>query len=284
LDTIKIFINIMKKFVVITIPFDYWKDILLNNNKVICITDVEVIKYNNSDYKLIPIWVDDYIKYNELKFNIFKNNLENIDILENKSKFGKYMLKLYPNNIPLTYYYNFNNESYNNPNLSISKKYIVKPNKSYAGQGIKVINHTEPNQFRTKFYINNKLHIKNINNIKDHIIQEYIDHTEYYTGHFLVLNGIIHNKIYFFSNDKKTTEIKRGQTTIYQVKERLDVDDSIFSKIFNNLNFSGFASIDFTIYNDKIIIFEINPRLGGSLIHDDKYFNLFLDNLINIST
>jgi carbamoylphosphate synthase large subunit len=274
----------MKKYVVITIPFDTWKNILVNNDKFICITNSDVKKYNNSNYKLMPIWVDDYIKYNHLEYNIFKNNLENIDIFENKSKFGKYMIKYFPDNIPRTYYYNFDNESYNNYNIPVSKKYIVKPNKSYAGIGIKIIKHSEPNEFRIKYIMNNKLVSKNINNIKDHVIQEYIDHVEYYTGHFIVLNGVIHDKIYFCSNDKNVDEIKKGQCTNYQIIEKLKIDDSIFDKIYIDLSFSGFTSIDFIINNNKIIIFEINPRLGGSLIHDEKYFNIFLEKLNMILT
>ena len=59
-------------------------------------------------------------------------------------------------------------------------------------------------------------------------------------------------------------------------------DDIIFSCIFNDLNYSGFACADFTIHNNKIIIFEINPRPGGSLIHNEKYLNIFLDKLYTL--
>jgi carbamoylphosphate synthase large subunit len=272
------------KFLIVTIPFDTWENILYKNNHLVCIKDDDINKYNNSEYKLMPIWVDDYIKYNNLDINIFKNNLENIDILENKGKFAKYMLEYYPDNIPMTYYYNFDNVSYNNYNLPISKRYIVKPNRSYGSLGIKIIKHYSQNNFKLKSGLKNKVINKNINNIKDHIIQEFIEHTDYYSGHFLVLNGVIHEKIYFYCDNKNIDEIKIGQCYNYQVLEDLVIDDSIFSNIFNNLNFSGISAIDFIISNNKIIIFEINPRLGGTLINDNKYLNLFLDKLINILT
>jgi predicted ATP-grasp superfamily ATP-dependent carboligase len=50
--------------------------------------------------------------------------------------------------------------------------------------------------------------------------------------------------------------------------------------IFDNLKYSGFACIDFTIKNSNIIIFEINPRPGGSLIYNKKYFDKFIDTII----
>jgi hypothetical protein len=65
----------------------------------------------------------------------------------------------------------------------------------------------------------------------------------------------------------------------YKITEKLVVDDSIFEKIFNDLNYSGFACPDFIIYNEKITIFEINPRPGGSLVANITYLNLFLDTL-----
>lgn len=53
--------------------------------------------------------------------------------------------------------------------------------------------------------------------------------------------------------------------------------------IFDNLKYSGFACIDFTIKNENIIIFEINPRPGGSLIYNKKYFDKFIDTIISHS-
>ena len=246
------------KFIIITILFDDWKIHLYNNDKCICIKETDINDYISDEFKIIPICVNDYIKYNNFKNNIFKNELKNIEILNNKSKFGKFMLKSFPNNIPIIYYYNFENETYKN-NIILSTKMIQKPNENFGSNGIKIINKLE-------------------NNIKNHIIQKYIDHTENFVGHFIILNGIIHQKIYFYA--QSMNKILRGTICNYKITKNLKISDKIFEKIFNNLNYSGFACIDFIINNKNIILFEINPRPGGSLIKNKLYFNLFLDKLI----
>jgi predicted ATP-grasp superfamily ATP-dependent carboligase len=41
----------------------------------------------------------------------------------------------------------------------------------------------------------------------------------------------------------------------------------IFDKILLKINFRGICCIDYKIVNNKPIIFEINPRFGGSAIY-----------------
>jgi predicted ATP-grasp superfamily ATP-dependent carboligase len=250
------------KLLIINIPFQDWIKYIKKCNKCICINDKDIKNYNTSEYKIIPICVNDYIKYNNFENNIFKNSIENIEILNNKSKFGKFMLDKYIEHIPAIYYYNFENETFFN-NTLLKKKLILKPNEMCGGSGIKIISR-----------FNNKE--------TNCIIQEYISHNKYYVGHFLILNGIIYNKIYFSSNYKYNNRIKKGAIINYKIENELDIDDSIFYKIFNDLNYSGFADSDFIIVNNKIIIFEINPRPGGSLIKNEKYFNIFIDKLLTL--
>ena len=256
----------MFKFIIVTIPFEDWKNIFLSNSKIKCIDekdfDLDTGKYQTNEFKIMPICIYDYIKYNNHENNIFKNNLDNLHILNNKSKFGKYMLTYFIDNIPIIYYYNFGNETYIS-NIKISQKMILKPNEACGGSGIKIVNKIN-------------IHRKNC------IISKYINHNEYYVGHFLVLNGIIHDKVYFYSNHVYKDGIKKGRILNYKIIKELDIDDSIFSNIFCNLNYSGFADSDFIINNGKIVIFEINPRPGGSLIHNEIYFNQFIDKLYDI--
>jgi predicted ATP-grasp superfamily ATP-dependent carboligase len=265
----------MYKLIVVTVLFD-WKDILSKSNKIILIDENNIAKYNNGEFKIMPLSVDDYIKYNHYEINIFKNNLDNIDILDNKSKFGKYMLEKFSDNIPITYYYNFDNETFYNYNFTQTEKYIVKPNKNCGGVGIDILFYQKNNTPKNQILLKMKLTMKN------QIVQKYINHTEYYCGHFLVLNGIIIEKIYFFSNHKYNNGIKKGRIISYEVMQNLNIDDSIFNKIFYDLNYSGFTNSDFIIDNNKLIIFEINPRPGGSIVHNKKYLNIFLDKLNEI--
>jgi len=47
------------------------------------------------------------------------------------------------------------------------------------------------------------------------------------------------------------------------------------------LEYNGFACADFIVENGEIIIFEINPRIGGSLIQNREKLNEFLDILLD---
>ncbi len=158
----------------------------------------------------------------------------------------------------------------------------IKPNKGFAGANIQIINNIDYNNLP-----------------KNSIITKYIEHAGlfqsdfvykiahvlddiYYTGHFLILNGKIIDKVYFYNTNDDKNLIKKGKIIDYNITEELS-NDSIFYMIFNNLKYSGFACIDFTIKNDNIIIFEINPRPGGSLIYNKKYFDKFIDTIISHS-
>ena len=237
-----------------------------NNIKIVFSTSKE-FKYNLNNYLIIPISIDQYNTYNTHPNNVFKNNnLENINILNNKSKFGKYMMENFIDNIPVVYYYNFDNETYKNDtiiNNNSTLKLISKENVSSAGIGIFIVNSVD-------------------STLKDVIISEYIEHTVYYSGHFIILNGKILDKIYFSSTYKNDKDIVRGRIREYTIQSELKVDDNIFNNIFTKLPYSGFACVDFIIKNNKIIIFEINPRLGGSLALDTYYLNKFIDTLYDL--
>jgi predicted ATP-grasp superfamily ATP-dependent carboligase len=72
--------------------------------------------------------------------------------------------------------------------------------------------------------------------------------------------------------------IKKGGITNYTVLD--DINYNTFENIFNHLQYTGFASSDFIIKDNKIIIFEINPRLGGSLVHNKLFINKFINILV----
>jgi hypothetical protein len=54
----------------------------------------------------------------------------------------------------------------------------------------------------------------------------------------------------------------------------------IFDKIFIETNYSGFACIDFCIDNDIVKIFEINSRIGESLIHNTRLMRDFISTIV----
>jgi len=244
------------KLLIVEIPFPDWKPLLVSNPNLI-------FEQKNSENKIVPLSVRGYIKYNDHPNNVFRNNLDMVDILENKAKFGKYMLEHFPDSIPTIYHYQFNDQIYINPSIPNGIKMIQKPNVSCGGEGISIV-----------YKLNTAL--------KNCIVSKYIEHKEYYAGHFLILNGVICEKIYFCSSHQYSDGIKRGRIINYRAMNTISVDDSLFSSIFKNLSYSGFADCDFTIQDGNIKIFEINPRPGGSLIHNKEYFSTFIDTLCTI--
>ena len=268
------------KFCIIDSPFSDWISFIEQNKKIRFFRLYDILKYpklklETYKYKIISISINNYNSFNYQKNNIFNNNLANIDLLDNKSKFSEYMINNFRNNYAETYYYNYNNKLFINKSDAVENKsdvvenkFIVKPNKGYAAINILIINNIDYNNLP-----------------KNSIITKYIEHAGlsdfvykiahvlddiYYVGHFLILNGKVIDKVYFYNTNDDKNLIKKGKITDYKVTENLLSNDSIFDMIFDNLKYSGFVSIDFTIKNDNIIIFEINPRPGGSLIYSPK--------------
>ena len=80
--------------IIVNLPFNDWKNYIVHKN---ILFGNKIYKKNN--YYLLPLGMKDYIKFNNIPKNIFPNNLDNIYILENKSKFAKFTLEKYPENI-----------------------------------------------------------------------------------------------------------------------------------------------------------------------------------------
>lgn len=241
---------------IINAPFNDWKIHLYNNFFVKYIENyIEINKSNK--YKIIPICPNDFVRYNSEEL-LFTNDIINVNILNNKGFFADFMMKNFNDYIPKTIYFNINNKEIYDSAITFDKM-IQKPTIGCSSQNTKII--------------------KNIEKTKNIVISEYLLHTVIYSGHFLYVNNQLIDKIYFYKDIEKNF-IYKGRIRQYKVCNTLICDDNIFIEIFKKLNYSGFACIDFTICNNKIYIFEINPRIGGSLILNIKYFNQFLYNLV----
>ena len=245
------------KLYIINAPFNDWKFHLYNNLYVEYIDN-----YNNldksSDYKIIPICPNDFMRYSDEEL-LFTNDVIKVNILNNKGLFAKFMMQYFNEYIPRTVYFNVNDKEIYDSNL-ILPKMIKKPTIGCASQNTKIISE--------------------IDKIKNIVVSEYIIHDVIFAGHFLFINNVLMDKIYFYK-DIKENSIYKGRITQYKVCDKLSCDDNIFIEIFKKINYSGFACIDFTISNNKIYIFEINPRIGGSLILNIKYLNKFLYSLVS---
>lgn len=216
--------------------------------------------------KIIPLDARNIYILNNDNRVIFKTEPESIDILDNKCSFALFMMQHFPGYIPLTIY------------LSKVTKDIKVEHEAMHDPSIKLIEKPAIGYSSNHIFIVDRLHKR-----PNTIVSQYIDHEEFYTGHMLVRNGIIIKQIYFKGSTRNIPNyIQRGMIRDYTVLEVLDVSTDIFEKIFIKLNYTGFATPNFIIKDNRIVIFEINPRPGGSLIHNKKYCTKFFEKIIEV--
>lgn len=205
-----------------------------------------IIFYNGNDNIekdttiAIPLTINATIKLNKIICNKFCPNNDLLEMFNNKRAFQEFMILYFPFNIPEPV---FNIDDY---------PYLIKPIYGCGGNRIEYIT-----------IENNKTF-----NIKDFIMERYIHNNNYYVGQYMVLNGkILWHCTYKTNIDKNTITIIRGKIKNYTIVEH---EDNLFNEIFKICNYTGFACIDFTILNDIVKIFEINPRVGGTFMDDEK--------------
>lgn len=258
----------MKKYYVINCYFEDWKIKLPKH------TDGKIQHINNLtqlpttlNNKIIPLDLRDRYLYWNNERSIFRMNIRNVELLNNKCEFAKFMMQYFPDNIPATISIRTQTIDYLDPDykLGTNRKMIKKRAIGFGGTGVSIIQ---------------KLDIRENN----FVVSDYINHKEYYSGHFLVHNGEILKQIFFRGHNDNPNLIRRGPITKYDTltKEQMVENVNVFGEIFKRINYSGFACPEFTIVDGKIKIFEINPRPGGSLISNKYYCNEFFQKIIDM--
>jgi carbamoylphosphate synthase large subunit len=106
---------------------------------------------------------------------------------------------------------------------------------------------------------------------KPHFFQNLVSGNVEYVCHIVAVEGEILFSNYF-EYSMLDSERVRGQespATITDLGPMINSEISkVFKKIIRHLNYSGPCNIDFKLINSVPKIFEINPRLGGSLMAD----------------
>lgn len=259
------------KYHVISCYFSNWNNQIINYAKIPCVNNVLIPRRPN--HYIIPLDLRDREMCQNDKRMIFKMDIKHVEMLNNKCLFAKFMMEHYPENIPNTIIIVMDQINYIDPNFSNTKprKMIKKYAFGCAGIGITIMHRLDEN-------------IRKQAGEQDFIISDYIDHTEYYTGHFLVHKGKILKHIIFHATTQDENYIKKGSITNYKPiqLEQIKADTRIFERIFNQLNYSGFACPDFIVLDSIIKIFEINPRPGGSLIANKQYCEEFFNTIITM--
>lgn len=213
-----------------------------------------IICDNLIDY-IIPMSEKDYylskkIVGNNVHPQILYPSDENVNLLNNKVSFTKYMMKNFYDYIPKVFYLE-------NIKLEENVEYplISKPIFSTNGKNM--------------FIINNKLE-----RCKDKIIlQKFIKLKYEYSAHLLcdegkILNYKIIKQLYPNNYIKKVNFNKCIEVTNFPIEP--------IEKIILNLNYTGGCCVDFKYdeQKNKIYIFELNPRFGGSAFTNNFIYKL----------
>jgi len=133
------------------------------------------------------------------------------------------------------------------------------------------------------FVIKNKQELDKIPSNKNYVIQTYISSPYEYSGHFYVKDGMIKFFVYYMITNYTPHYIQHGRLLKYErITEPFWLDT--FTEIFTKLKYTGFACIDFKVIDNKPVIFEINPRLGGSIVCTNEHdLKKIIDVAINLS-
>ncbi len=95
-----------------------------------------------------------------------------------------------------------------------------------------------------------------------------------YASHLLVVGGKIVHSLTIQHLFESETAVNGKEDRISRIAKCEYLE--LFTRILNSVGFEGLCCIDYKIWNGKPMIFEINPRFGGSLQH---YFFAFIRHL-----
>lgn len=185
-------------------------------------------------------------------------NKESILTLYDKCLFTQFMkLHKLDNHVPQSYFIYDNKKIVFCENLkTITFPCILKLSVTYGGIGSYVI--TDMKELYQKI---------NENKDQNYVIEKYLDNPDEYGGYFYVYEGEIKFAVYYKHTTKEKYYIQRGRYMNYEVVKDFAKQEA-FYKVFKILNFTGFANANFKIVDGVVKMFEINPRLGGSLVHN----------------
>jgi glutathione synthase/RimK-type ligase-like ATP-grasp enzyme len=221
--------------------------------KVIIIYDIESLKNflrnEGQNYKnyILPTLVEHIVELNNAWINsLFQVNSTVIDELCHKKKFSDYINSHNLSEYAPRIYSKWCDR--NNDTLV-----VVKPPYSCFSIGV-----------YTK-----KLHEVQDKEFDENAIQEYIKERIEYAGYFVSYNGRVTLAFAYITIYPTDTFIKHNggvNDGIQQTKVELpEYVIQTVEKFLLPASFTGTSSFDFKIVNGKMKVFEINPRLGGSL-------------------
>ena len=143
--------------------------------------------------------------------------------------------------------------------------YLIKCRTLNGGQGVRIIH-------------NNEELVKTLSDSifrDNYFFQELIRSEFEYVCHIVASRGVVlFETTYRYSMpNAATVRGPKSHVSMARVENSNEARD-VFAKIIKHLNYSGPCNIDFKLINGLPIIFEINPRLGGSLMMSQNVSDL----------
>lgn len=231
-----------------------WMDALSHNNliktlspdviRIVNCNNIKTLKTLPSICKIIPLMETHAVELHNNNIKCIMPNINIINTFTNKIKFSQFINK---NNLT-----NYAPVTYSNiMDIPKGKKIIVKPYNLNSGIGM----------YTTK----------NVNSDVDmgeYVIQEYINSNVEYCLYCVAEKGKIKLAITYKYTYVTENHIKQCLDND-NVMEKVVLDRKYMSQLELFLlcsSYSGVCNIDFKICDDIVKVFEINPRLGGSLM------------------
>jgi len=238
--------------------YDEWSLLLKKN-----VPNYDINTNNNDDnydnYDIvIPLIEHNIIDCIERKLHhksLICYNKDIIELCQDKLKFQNFMQEYFPNYIPKIV-------------NDIDFPFVLKKTKDSWGKNSYVINNIEEyNQLKSQ----------------DHFCQEAINSNNEFATHMIYNNGIKFIKTVKYKC--KDELFIKGKNYSAESTEIIDLSQKyvkIFDEILKKMNFRGPCCIDHKIIGNKLIIFEINPRFGGSAIYylSSEIIKAYIDELI----
>lgn len=254
--------NVVRIIEKILIPYDeYYFDKVMAlstndnfiGNKLNNINNVIKVCENN-DIQIIFPYACEHIQFlinnsDQLKKHNIKYCIPPKDIFEcfnDKIKFYNYMMENgFSESIPKIY-------------EKITYPCILKHNKSYYGRNTHIIKSEEDMK---KIPPDVKL--------EDYSICEIIEGKKEYATHIFALDGIIEIELTIVHHFDRSVFV-HGVAKKPIMSSKIKINDNvlkIFKEIIKKSSYNGIMCIDYKIIDNIPKIFEINPRMGGSLIN-----------------
>ena len=189
------------------------------------------------------------------------NSIKILETFNNKKNFENFMLEFFNINIPRPI-------DLCNPTYPYLLKHIY-------GAGGSSIFPVSTNQ-EHNFYMKNKEYY-----VKEYVAQEYIKSPNYIVCQYAVESGKVIYKEFYNSDllNISNEPIVIMRKILKSFTRPKNLDDSNIIKIFEKLNYTGFACVDCTIKDGEWKLYEINPRVGGTMMNHtlDKFINKLIE-------